>query len=192
MGALPAPVRGRPVLVMTVGLPGSGKSTFAGRLGPQIQAVVLESDALRRLLNPAPTHSPRENFILFRSIHAAARELLDRGISVIVDATSLIESDRRPLYRVAEETGARLVVVETTAPEDLVLARLGRRLAGETTDSSDAGPEVYARMAERYQPVRRPHWVVDTSDPASTEAALAAIIDEAHSIQEQAGSGERR
>src|SRR5262245_56818396 len=73
---LPA-ARQRPArLFVTVGLPGAGKSTFARRLAPAVDAAILESDALRRRLFGIPVHSNAESARLFRAIHAAARRLL--------------------------------------------------------------------------------------------------------------------
>ncbi len=182
LGALPPPATRRPVLVMTVGLPGTGKSTVARRVAAAIDGVILESDRVRKLLRQTPRYTPRESFVVFRTIDGAAHRLLGQGISVIIDATSLSEADRRPLYLLAEDLDVPLVIVLTTAPAEVVIPRLETRqdvLARAPHDASDAGPAVYERMLARYEPPSRPHHVVDTSDPASTEAALAAIIEEA-------------
>ena len=166
------------VLIITVGLPATGKSTFARRLAGMTGAVVLESDAIRRLLHDPPTYSPRESFGLFRSIHAAARRLLEAGRPVIVDATSITEAHRRPLYALAEAAGVPLIIAQFQAPAGVVEGRLARRAAGrDIGDSSEAGPDVYQRMAPRFEPVRRSHWQIDTSDPAATEAALAEMAE---------------
>lgn len=167
-----------PTLILTIGLPGSGKSTFARRLAPMIDAVILESDALRRLLFAEPAYSRAENRRLFAALHAAARSLILAGRSVIIDATNVSEADRRPLYDVAAETGARLIQLGFTAPEDVIEERLRRRAdAPDPRDSSSAGLSVYRRMAARAEAPSPEHWTIDTSNAAQTEAALAGVAE---------------
>jgi len=165
-----------PCLVLTVGLPGSGKSTFSRRLAAELGAVVLESDALRRLLFCTPSHSAEESRRLFAAIHEAARILLSRGISVIIDATSLKDSDRRPVYALAAETGSFLQVLHFSAPEEVIRRRLQRREAGGSGDSSSAGYEVYLRLAATMEPPVRVDWRIDTSDEEASRAALEGVV----------------
>ena len=74
--------RGRdPALVVISGLPGTGKSQFARELQRRTGAVVLESDALRRLLFEKPSYSWQESRRLFAAIHAVAERLLCEGVS---------------------------------------------------------------------------------------------------------------
>lgn len=169
--------RQTPCLVLTVGLPGSGKSTFSRRLAAELGAAVLESDALRRRLFAVPTHSPEESRFLFAAIHEAARILLSRGFSVIIDATSLKESDRRPVYALAAETGSFLQVLHFSAPEAVIRRRLRRREEGATVDTSTAGYEVYQRMAATMEPPLRVDWRIDTSDEPATESALKGVVE---------------
>jgi predicted kinase len=159
-----------------VGLPGSGKSTFARRLGLQIDAVILQSDVLRRLLFGEPTHKPGESKVLFRAMHRAAYDLLSRGVSVIIDATSLSESDRIPVYELADAARVRLVIVSLMAPFNVIEERLGRRFTDrDSDDHSDAGIDVYHLMASRVEPISREAIYIDTSDAAALEAAIARI-----------------
>lgn len=170
------PAQGRPALVLTVGLPGSGKSTFCRHLAREIEAAVLESDALRRLLCRRPTHQPAESRRLFDAIHATARRLLLQGSHVIIDATYLREAERQPVYDLAAETGARLFLLYFRAPEEVVAARLASRAAAGR-DSSTAGIEVYQRMVQREEPPQREHWLIDTSDAAGTAAVFRRLVD---------------
>ncbi|HXG42618.1 MAG TPA: DegV family protein [Dehalococcoidia bacterium] len=164
-----------PALVVLVGLPGSGKSTFARRLQERAPLAVLESDRFRKLLFGRPTYSPEESRRLFRALHAAIDSLLGRRISCLLDATNLREEHRRPLYEMAERHGARLVLVQMEAPAEVVRSRLERRRRAATPgDWSDAGPEVYERMREAMEPISRPHLRVDST--ADTGQAVEEVL----------------
>jgi predicted kinase len=163
--------------VLTVGLPGSGKSTFARRLAPRIDAVILESDVLRRLLFGEPTYGPGESRLLFRAMHRAAYDLLRRGIAVIIDATSLTESDRQPVHELAEAARVRLVVVHLRAPFDVIEERLQRRMTTpDPDDHSKADISVYHLMAAREEPFQAGAMQIDTSDASALEAAIERIV----------------
>ena len=163
--------------MLVSGLPGTGKSRVCRELREQTGAVVLESDAARKLLFPEPDYSFPESQRLFRAIHAAIERLLAAGLPTILDATNLAEWQREPLYAIAGRRGARVIVVKVEAPPPLVRRRLARRARrSDAADRSDAGVEVYDRMRDQEEEIRRRHFVVDTSQ--DTAAALQAIAKE--------------
>ncbi len=163
LGRLPKAAR-KPALVILIGLPGSGKSHFARQLKKRYPAAVLDSDALRGVLYESPRHTAQENARLFPAIHVLTRGLLDRGVPVVLDATNLKEANRKPLYRLAEEAEARLVIVRLRAPFAVMRARLAERDAGRNPlDRSTAGLRVLEEMRHDYQRPRRRYFVVDTS-----------------------------
>ncbi len=161
-------------LFLLAGLPGAGKSTFARALAQETGALVVESDRLRRLLFGQPVFSGRESEALFRALTSATRRLLEEGYAVIVDATNLSESDRRPFYELADALGFVLAVVALDAPVPVVERRLEERLA-RPCGYSYADVAVYHRMRERVEPISRAHRRIDTSDRAGMQAALAEI-----------------
>lgn len=174
--SLPAvEARSRPALVALVGLPGTGKSVFARALAERTGASILESDAIRRLLFHHPSYSPAESGRLFLSIHAAIDRLLAAGAAVILDATNLTKSERRPLVALAKKHDAALVFVLLTAPREAVHQRLAGRQTGEGVQS-EAGIEVYERMRPRLEGISQPHHVVDSTRPI--DLALDAVAAE--------------
>lgn len=182
LGELPPP-QSRPALVVLSGLPGTGKSHLARELCRRYPMARLESDVLRKALFPRPDYSAPESTRLFAACHALLDRLLARGVSALLDATNLKEIHRRPLYRIAENRGARLVLVEVQAPREVVESRLERRSRGENPwDQSEAGLDVYEKMRAGAEPIQRPHLTVDTS--GDLEEALAIILRE---LQEVSG-----
>ena len=161
LGQFPEPVV-RPVFVVVSGLPGTGKSHFCNRLAERLPFLILETDALRKTLFPSPSYSQQESSRLFRAVHLLIEQLLKRGVPTILDATSLSERYREPLYSIADRLGAKLVLVRVEAPPEVVQERLKIRRAGGD-NKSDADWEVYRRMKPTVEKIRRQHFAVDTS-----------------------------
>jgi hypothetical protein len=163
LGALPEP-SASPALIVVSGLPGSGKSYFSRRLSERLPLPIIESDAMRRILATRPDYSPGESERLFRACHSLIGDLLRKGISVIFDATNLIEYHREQLYRIADSSRAKLILVRMEAPPELVQQRMERRRNGDDPDDkSDADWHVYRKMTATAEKIRRNHFVVDTS-----------------------------
>lgn len=161
LGELPEPVA-EPALIIISGLPGTGKSYLSKRLAERVPFLVIESDALRKTLFSPPSYSFRESTRLFRTIHRLLRELLNKGIPLILDATNLSERFREQLYSIADRLNVRLIPVRVEAPPEVVYQRLEGR-ARDTENKSDADWAVYRRMRPSVDRIRRNHYVVDTS-----------------------------
>ncbi len=165
-----------PRLLMLAGLPGCGKSTFAREVTLRCPFMVLESDRLRKVLVGAPEYTPGENGRVFRACHRLMDEFLDLGYPVLFDATNLTERNRRPVYATARKRGAPLAVAVVTAPPEVARERLRAREAGlDAATWSDAGWDIYCRMAPAWETVKRPHIMVDTSRDMT--AALRRVLD---------------
>ena len=176
--SLPEPVL-HPVLVVVSGLPGTGKSVLSQRLAERLPLAVLESDALRKALVPTPLHTADENGRLFQAIHELIDLLLEQGIPLLLDATSLVEAHRERLYHIAGRRDAKVILVRVKAPPDLVRQRLeARASSSQRRDHSDADWEVYQRLRPSQEPIRRNHLVVDTS--GDVQPAVEKVVREAN------------
>jgi len=161
LGHMPEPVV-KPVFIVVSGLPGTGKSYFCNKLAERLSFIILESDALRRVLFSPPRYSLAESSRLFRAIHRLIESLLKKGISLILDATNLSERYRERLYSIADRSDVKLILVRVEAPPEVVQARLKARQENPK-NKSDADWEVYQRMKPSVQKIQRNHYAVDTS-----------------------------
>lgn len=79
---------------MMVGLPGSGKSTYAKELADEMRAVICSSDAIREELR-GDENSQDKNEEVFKILHSRIKECLVKGVNVIYDATNINSKRRR-------------------------------------------------------------------------------------------------
>ena len=178
-----------PRLVVLCGLPGTGKSHFARELSSRAPFIWLSSDRTRKLLVARPIYSRREHRRVFAAMHVLTRGYLRDGYSVVFDATNLNEGVRAPLYAVAEEAGVDPLIIRFTADPDLVRDRMTERETGAGDASqSDAGWEVYSRMAVADLPVPRPHILV--TGPDDMGEALRETLRRTGSATCPAGPGQ--
>lgn len=161
LGELPEPVA-EPALIVVSGLPGTGKTYLCSKLAERLPFVILESDALRKSLFAAPSYSAKESFRLFRAVHRLIDRLLEKGISLILDATNLSERNREYLYSIADRLDVKLVLVRVEAPPEVVRQRLEERRE-EAGSNSDADWGIYRKMRSSVERIRRNHYAVDTS-----------------------------
>lgn len=146
---------------MVTGLPASGKSTIARSLARHLDGSVLSTDRIRKCLLSRPVYTEEEKELVYTVMFMVAEHLLRRGSTVILDGTFYLRELRKKVYSLVSRTGASLVVVECTCPEDVVKRRLERR--ARRKGLSDADYEVYKKIKKVYEPIHRRHITVDTS-----------------------------
>jgi len=158
---------GRVRLVAVGGLPGTGKSTVASELAARTGWPVLTTDRIRKELvgaeaeQPFPAgfaeglYAPDHSAATYRALLERARDHLEKGESVICDASWTDPQWRDAAAGLAEATASDLVPLWCTAPLPVAADRLRRR---GVDHPSDATPEVLAAMAER-----TPSWAEATS-----------------------------
>jgi aminoglycoside phosphotransferase family enzyme/predicted kinase len=154
---------GGPTVVVTMGLPGSGKTTLARGLASHLGLVHLSSDVVRKsLAGLRPTDRRVAAFgrgiygqSMTRRTYAALRRRalrwLRRGSSVVVDATFGHAAEREAMRRVAARCGARLRVVVCQADDDTIRRRLTAR-ATDTLTTSDARLDIWPALRAAYSP----------------------------------------
>jgi aminoglycoside phosphotransferase family enzyme/predicted kinase len=156
--------RGPPLLVITHGLSGSGKSTVAQALIGGLPAVRIRSDLERKRLfgfsADADTHSRVATGIYdasasertYAALENYARLGLAAGFNIVVDAAFLLRAERGAFVALAAGTGARLVILDCQCPVDVLRDRIARRRAAGK-DPSEATTDVLTHQLSAAEPL---------------------------------------
>lgn len=105
--------------MITVGLPGSGKTTYLAGLG----ANAVSSDEMRRLIADDP-HDQTMNARIFAAIRYLIVQRIEAGRPVTyVDATHLTPWERAPYVELAQRYGCTLEALFFDVPVETCIAR---------------------------------------------------------------------
>jgi predicted kinase len=117
------------VLVVMSGLPGSGKSTIADRIGRELGAAILSVDPIEAAIWRCGIPPSIETGVAAYEVAAVlAEEQLASGLTVIVDAVSAVEAARERWRQAAASVGDVPAVIEVVcSDEDLHRRRLAAR-----------------------------------------------------------------
>jgi aminoglycoside phosphotransferase family enzyme/predicted kinase len=147
----------KPELRAAGGLSGSGKSTFARKLAPDLGAppgaVILRSDEIRkRLWGRTPTEPlPAEAYTEGQSERVYGTMMREAGLvlaaerSVILDAVFLKPAEREAAEQAAMTAGVTFEGVWLDVPAEV----MKQRLAARTGDASDADVRVLEQQLQR-------------------------------------------
>ncbi len=154
-----------PVLVVVMGLSGSGKSRLATALGEATGFVGLRSDVVRKqlaglapLARPttraalARLYSPVHSAAVYGALVADAARALAAGRSVVLDATFQRRADRDRVRALAAGAGVPLFWIECRAATATIHDRLRAR-AARGDDASDATVAIADAQARRFEPL---------------------------------------
>ena len=133
--------KSRGQIILAIGLPGSGKSTYFARRGIQS----LSSDLLRLWLLDDETDQSYQHGVFRALRHLLAMRLRLGRPRNYVDATNLTPKERRPYFRLASRYGYEVRAIFFDVPAEVCRRRNRRR-------KRNVPEEAMARMASRLRP----------------------------------------
>jgi len=178
-----------PFLAITHGVSAVGKSHVAMRLVEALGTIRLRSDVERKRLFgeqnaetrdqlTAGIYSTEASQATYLRLHQLARQVLQAGFPVVIDATYLKAAQRLAASEVAEETGVPLLILDCHAPEAVIASWLAQRQS-EGQDPSDATLEVIQAQHASREPLDEQELShskrVDTHDSASLDSLVERI-----------------
>ena len=171
----------RPAILLMHGLAGCGKSTIADELSQRWGAIRVRSDVERKRLeglqvlqrSESPLagglYAPDMTEATYARLAEVAREVVEAGYTVIVDATFLQRRQRARLREVADALGAPIAVLSIQAQEATLRQRIEAR-AARANDPSEATVAVLQYQRATEQPL-----AADEALPVMTVDGCAAL-----------------
>ena len=145
------------MIIVVLGLPGTGKSYFAEKLSDRLGAVHINSDKLRNALHARGKYTIDDKLHIYRVMAEKTDQALDQGKSVIVDATFYKHEMIDLFMSLAKDRAAPIRFIKIEADEALVRERLQKR----RTDS-EADFQVYVKIKGEFDELDVPHLVIQS------------------------------
>ena len=150
-----------PYLLATTGLSASGKTCVSAAMAGELDLIRLRADVERKRLQGlgplddsksglgTDLYSPEATEKTYQHLAQLAEKLLSSGLSVIIDAASLKQTERALFAEVAESQALPFALLHTEAPEDLRRAWVRKR----TGDASEATEELLDAQQNWFEPL---------------------------------------
>ncbi len=158
-------------MILVGGGVGTGKSTVSEGLARRLGLTWLRTDEIRQTAGGTVDYSDRGRDRVYEEMLSQAGRLLERGESVVLDATWSHERWRQQ----ARELGRRLSVTTTELECRLPQARADERLLARRRhghDPSEATIQVAHQLAAQFEP-----W--SAARPVSTDRQVEKTVDDA-------------
>jgi hypothetical protein len=180
---------GEPMLLVTHGLSGSGKSHLSSRLADRSGFAHIRSDVERKrlfgiesyersALKGLDIYSPEATHKTYETMLDAAKSALAGGCTIIVDATFLKKSQRSMFTRLAAGMNCRCRILCFQAPPEVLRARVLARHE-EGRDASEADIDVLAAQMRSDEPPDGDEKAlcieIDTQGEVDLDALIAAL-----------------
>lgn len=142
----------RPLVLMMLGIPGSGKSFFAGQFSETFGAPLLSVDRLRRQIIPEPRYSKEEDALLWDIILSETQELLKTKKTFIIDGGTHTKVARAAVSRLAKAAGydTLLIWVQTDEVTAKTRATKQQRTSHLVTPLPPLSPEIFTARIKRF------------------------------------------
>jgi aminoglycoside phosphotransferase family enzyme/predicted kinase len=169
----------KPVLILTAGLMGSGKSYQARHLAARLGAGVIRTDVIRKeMLNITPTERHLEDFgegiysdeisrRTYERAYKLTEEEIKAGKPVILDASFKRRAERQKAFELAQRLQIAFYIIECTCRDEIVKMRLEKR-SREKNNASDGRWEIYAAQKDDFDEINEVaadnYFKIDTSE----------------------------
>ena len=166
------------LIIMVMGLPGSGKSFFSRRLADDLGASYIGSDELRSKMGLMGKYQMSSKQLVYNAMLKAAEKVIQNRGDIVLDATFFLQDTRDKVVELSLKSKVKLIPILVEAEENII----GERLSKPRRDS-EADFQVYRQIKESFEPLNGPYLSL-----LSTNENIEEIIGQAiHYIQNQHG-----
>lgn len=152
-------------LIVVAGLPGTGKTTLAEHIVHSVGATVVSlAWVLGALRSTGTVDAARSPELAYELLSRVAEHQLRVGGSVVLDSMAGSTMIRERWRRLANDCGARLVIIECVCSDATLHRRRVEARRGEIPDWPDPDWSHVEQMRSRYQPWHEERLVIDAAD----------------------------
>lgn len=159
-----------PTLIIVVGLPGTGKTTFSRALAKRLQARHLNTDIIRDTVAMRGRYDPEAKKRIYDLMLLEASRSLAIGQTIILDGTFYQETLRESYRQLSFAERIPLYWIELRASEEVIRQRTGQR-----REYSEADFQIYQQVRDQFEPFPDERLILNSDRPD----ALPAMLDEA-------------
>jgi len=150
---------GAGVLLITCGLPGTWKTETSEEISRIKGYPILRSDLIRlevlkgeNIFDEKVASDMSKRTRVYDETFRRADEVLEKGDSVILDATFVTQSLRRRAAEIAAKHNKTFVILQTHCPQEVAIARILRRTQ-EDYESNALTEQAYLDNKKRFEKV---------------------------------------
>jgi predicted kinase len=150
---------GAGVLLITCGLPGTWKTETSEEIARIKGYPILRSDLIRlevlkgeNIFDDKLASDMSRRMMVYDETFRRADEALTKGDSVIIDATFVTQSLRTRAANVAAKHSKTFVILETSCPQEVAIARILRRTK-ENYESNALTEQAYLNNKRKFEKV---------------------------------------
>jgi predicted kinase len=147
------------VLLITCGLPGTWKTETSEEISRIKGYPILRSDLIRlevlkgeNIFDEKVASDMSKRTMVYDETFRRADEALEKGDSVILDATFVTQSLRRRAAEIAAKHNKTFVILETHCPQEVAIARILRRTP-EDYESNALTEQAYLNNKKKFEKV---------------------------------------
>ena len=150
---------GADVLLVTCGLPGTWKTETSEEIAKIKGYPILRSDLIRLevlknedIFDEKVASDMSKRTMVYDETFRRADEALEKGDSVILDATFITQSLRRRSAEIAAKHNKTFVILQTHCPQEVAIARILRRTQ-EDYESNALTEQAYLNNKKKFEKV---------------------------------------
>jgi len=150
---------GAGVLLITCGLPGTWKTETSEEVARIKGYPILRSDLIRlevlkgeNIFEEKVASDMSKRTVVYDETFRRADEALEKGDSVILDATFVTQSLRRRAAEIAAKHNKTFVILETYCPQEVAIARILRRTR-DNYESNALTEQAYLNNKKKFEKV---------------------------------------
>lgn len=158
------------MVIVVMGLPGVGKSSFAKALARRLRAWYINSDIIRKQLGFQGKYDPEDKWKIYEIMREELFQATHQHDICIVDATFYKREIRDFFTNYILFQHTHFSFIEITAADQVIQERLVQK-----RQYSEADYQVHLAVKQKFEMLKEPHLTLDSSELTPGEMVDKAV-----------------